>query len=93
MFAVDDPMNQWLADMFGVVMGTSHQEPMARSTPNEWNIDGNGGPWSYTTNAPAIRDFWTEGVKRAEPYETLYTLGMRGAGDSKLLSSSTRSLG
>jgi hypothetical protein len=83
MFAVDDPVNQFLADWFGVVMSTSHQEPMARSTPNEWNIVGNGGPWSYETNAAAIRDYWRDGVKRAAPYETLYTVGMRGAGDSK----------
>jgi hypothetical protein len=82
MFAVDDHINQPLADWYGVVMGTSHQEPMARSTPNEWNVFGNG-TWSYSTNAAAIRDYWTEGVKRAQPYETLYTIGMRGAGDSE----------
>ncbi|PBK61129.1 hypothetical protein ARMSODRAFT_674974 [Armillaria solidipes] len=37
-FAVDDSENQRLADVYGIVMGTSHEEPMARSTPVEWNL-------------------------------------------------------
>jgi hypothetical protein len=84
MFALDDPFNQFQADWFGVVMGTSHQEPMARSTPNEWSVAQPGKDWSYEKNGPAIRDFWRDGVKRAAPYETVYTLGMRGAGDIPL---------
>ncbi|KZS95513.1 hypothetical protein SISNIDRAFT_438997 [Sistotremastrum niveocremeum HHB9708] len=82
-FAVDDPQNQFLADYYGVVMGTSHEEPMARSTPNEWNEFGSG-PWDFTTNAANITAFWKEGVERAQPYETLYTVGMRGLGDLPL---------
>ncbi|KDQ08247.1 glycoside hydrolase family 115 protein [Botryobasidium botryosum FD-172 SS1] len=82
-FAMDDPQNQPLADLYGIVMGTSHQEPMARSTPNEWNIVGHGD-WNFTTNAANISNYWTDGVKRAKPYETMYTLGMRGSGDLPL---------
>lgn len=33
-FGVDDPENQRLADLYGIVMGTSHEEPMMRSIPS-----------------------------------------------------------
>lgn len=41
MFNVDDPRSQALADEYGIVMGTSHTEPMMRST-KEWSVFGNG---------------------------------------------------
>ena len=53
---------------------------MARASPPEWNIFGKG-PWNYTSNGDAIYDYWVDGVERAKTYETVYTLGMRGAGD------------
>lgn len=84
MFAVDDPANQPLADKYGIVMGTSHQEPMARSTPNEWNSAVPAlGDWNFTSNAANVTKFWVESVERAKSYETVYTIGMRGAGDCK----------
>ncbi|KAI0060097.1 hypothetical protein BV25DRAFT_981253 [Artomyces pyxidatus] len=82
-FNVDDPMNQFLADFYGVVMGTSHEEPMMRSIPVEWGLFGQG-PWDYETNSAFIYNFWVEGVQRAKPYESLYTVGMRGNGDLPL---------
>ncbi|KAJ8507506.1 hypothetical protein ONZ45_g10131 [Pleurotus djamor] len=82
-FCVDDPLNQPLADFFGVVMGTSHQEPMMRSSPNEFNIFGKG-PWDYNSNSDVIRQYFVEGAERAKPFESLITIGMRGAGDEPL---------
>ncbi|KAK0237300.1 hypothetical protein EDD85DRAFT_837135 [Armillaria nabsnona] len=82
-FAVDDPENQRLADVYGIAMGTSHEEPMTRSTPVEWDLFGSGD-WNYTSNSANIYQFWVDGVERAKPYETLYTVGMRGAGDLPL---------
>ncbi|GLB44507.1 putative glycosyl hydrolase family 115 [Lyophyllum shimeji] len=82
-FAVDDPQNQFLADMYGVVMGTSHQEPMMRSTPNEFTLYGKG-KWDYVGNTQNIKDFWMAGAERAKPFESVYTLGMRGFGDLPL---------
>ncbi|KAI0758924.1 hypothetical protein C8Q74DRAFT_1300824 [Fomes fomentarius] len=78
-FGNDDPQNQPLADWFGIVMGTSHEEPMMRSVPVEWNLFGDGA-WDYGTNKQNVYDFWKEGVERAKPYEGLYTIGMRGNG-------------
>ncbi|KAG6839009.1 hypothetical protein C0991_006604, partial [Blastosporella zonata] len=77
-FAVDDTENQYLANLYGIVMGTSHQEPMMRSTPNEWDLYGNG-TWDYTVNADNIKAYWLAGTQRAKPYESVYTVG-QGAG-------------
>ncbi|KAF5375395.1 hypothetical protein D9615_007918 [Tricholomella constricta] len=82
-FAIDDNQNQFLADMYGVVMGTSHQEPMMRSTPNEFSLYGKG-TWDYVGNTQNIKDYWLAGAQRAKPFESVYTLGMRGFGDLPL---------
>lgn len=79
-FGVDDPLNQFTADYYGIVMGTSHQEPMLRSSPVEWNQFGSG-QWNWDANQANLAKFWTDGVKRGAPYESIYTLGMRGTGD------------
>lgn len=81
-FADDDPQNMILADEYGIVMGTSHHEPMMRAD-KEWNRYGEG-PWEYSSNAKNLHDFWKQGVARNKPYESLYTLGMRGQADTPM---------
>ncbi len=81
-FAADDPVNASLADEYGIVMGTSHEEPMMRAE-KEWTR-GNYGPWDYTKNAKAIDDFWRTGMLRDKNYEQVVTLGMRGANDTPM---------
>ncbi|MDZ7374197.1 MAG: glycosyl hydrolase 115 family protein, partial [candidate division KSB1 bacterium] len=78
-FYVDDPENPRLADEYGVVIGTSHHEPMMRAHV-EWSWYGKG-PWDYQQNAPTLRLFWEEGIRRMGNYESIVTLGMRGDGD------------
>ncbi|KAL1652346.1 hypothetical protein SLS58_000473 [Diplodia intermedia] len=82
MFNVDDPRNQPLADEYGVVMGTSHTEPMMRAT-NEWSTFGKG-QWQWNTNNESIYPFFVEGVERAKPYEGVVTIGMRGSADTAM---------
>ncbi|KAK8251111.1 hypothetical protein HDK77DRAFT_406413 [Phyllosticta capitalensis] len=82
MFNVDDARNQPLADEYGIVMGTSHTEPMMRAT-NEWTTFGNGS-WQWNTNNASIYPFFVEGAERARPYEGIMTMGMRGSGDTAL---------
>ena len=60
-------------------MGTSHEEPLMRSLPPEWNIYGKGS-WDYSTNQKNVYDFWKVGAQRARKYEGVFTMGMRGAG-------------
>jgi hypothetical protein len=78
-FNEDDPLNPQVADEYGIVMGTSHHEPMLRAQ-QEWKRHGRG-PWNYTTNGAELRVFWTEGIRRNRAYESIITLGMRGDGD------------
>ncbi|KAI0758973.1 hypothetical protein C8Q74DRAFT_277496 [Fomes fomentarius] len=82
-FGVDDPQNQPLADWYGIVMGTTHEEPFMRSLPNEWTLFGKG-KWDYAGNQENVYTFWKEGIERAKPYENVITIGMRGNGDLPL---------
>ncbi|KAK7892333.1 hypothetical protein LTR67_007429 [Exophiala xenobiotica] len=79
MFDVDDPFNPATADEYGIVMGTSHTEPMMRAT-NEQSLFMNG-TWAWATNRANVTNFMRQGAERAKPYESLYTMGMRGLGD------------
>jgi Glycosyl hydrolase family 115/Gylcosyl hydrolase family 115 C-terminal domain len=81
-FNEDDPDNARLADVYGIVMSTSHHEPMLRAQ-QEWKRHGQG-PWDYTANGAELRDFWRQGVRRNKAYESLYTVGMRGDGDKPM---------
>ncbi len=81
-FFDDDPENGRLAQEMGIVIGTSHHEPMGRAH-DEWRRHGSG-PWNYQTNAPVLRDFWKSGMERMEAYETLVTVGLRGDGDEPM---------
>jgi hypothetical protein len=78
-FNSDDPENPRLADEMGIVMSTSHHEPMMRAHA-EWRPFG-GGAWNYETNAEQLRRFWTDGIRRAKDFESIVTLAMRGDGD------------
>jgi hypothetical protein len=80
-FATNDPLSPALADEYGVVMGTSHHEPMTRAQ-QEWTVNhSNAADWDYTTNSTALKDFWRGGIKRMGTRENLVTVGMRGDGD------------
>lgn len=78
-FNDDDELNPKLADEYGIVMGTSHHEPMLRAQ-QEWERYGKGA-WDYATNGGVLRQFWSEGIKRNRNCESIVTLGMRGDGD------------
>jgi len=85
-FAEDDIKNHETATKYGIIMGTSHEAPMMRGI-EEWNRNPKGtGEWRYSTNAPAIRDYWRYGIQRMvnEGFEGIVTLGMRGPGDISL---------
>jgi hypothetical protein len=81
-FNDDDKRNPELADTYGIVMGTSHHEPMDRAQ-QEWKRYGKGA-WNYQTNAPVLQEFWRQGIKNMGTKETLVTMGMRGDGDEPM---------
>ena len=83
-FYADDPENGKLADRMGIMMGTSHHEPMARNHQeyarhrNEW------GAWNYQTNQTKLDQFFREGIERMKGTEDIVTIGMRGDGDEAM---------
>ena len=81
-FYADDSQNAILADEYGIVMGTSHHEPLTRAH-GEWNKSING-EWDFNKNNQSLKNFWTEGIKRMGDKETLVTIGMRGDGDEPM---------
>ena len=89
-FNEDDPENPRLADEYGIVMGTSHHEPMLRAQ-QEWKRHGTG-EWDYSTNAAVLNDFWRKGIERNKNYESTITLGMRGDGDKPMTEGSNIAL-
>ncbi|KAL7649104.1 hypothetical protein ACMYSQ_012449 [Aspergillus niger] len=83
-FFADDARNQVMANAYGIVLSTSHHEPMQRST-TEWRARGDA-EWAWLPSRDKITKFFEEGAGRAEPYESFITLGMRGEGDEKMKS-------
>ncbi|MCB0628145.1 MAG: glycosyl hydrolase 115 family protein [Saprospiraceae bacterium] len=81
-FATDDPENARLADEYGIVISTTHHEPMMRYH-EEWSRY-KGGDWNYETNKEKLTEFWKEGIKRMGDRESVVTLGMRGDGDEAM---------
>lgn len=91
----DSLENARLADKYGVVMGTSHHEPMHRAG-NEWGqvykdyltpedaALGSGTTWNYFKYSYALDEFWKDGFERSKDFETVTTIGMRGEADSSL---------
>ncbi len=87
--------NAVLADRYGIVVGMSHHEPMARSGP-EWGMFKNKyyqsaevlgndkGVWNFLLNPTNISNFWSDAIARNGSFDNLLTIGMRGENDSAL---------
>ena len=78
-FFDDDKENGVLANKMGIVMGTSHHEPMDLAQ-RDWKRRGEGA-WNFQTNKEGMLKFWKSGIERSKNWETLITVGMRGDGD------------
>ena len=89
-FNEDDPDNARLADEYGIVMGTSHQEPMLRAQ-KEWDrrYQKKLGSWNYYKNPDVLQDFWRAGIRRNKSFESILTIGLRGANDTPMIPGGT----
>jgi hypothetical protein len=81
-FFDDDKLNGVRAEEYGVVIGTSHHEPMMRAH-KEWDRYGKGA-WDYGKNESVLKDFWRGGLRASKGTEKVVTLGMRGDGDEPM---------
>lgn len=84
-FNEDDPENPRIADEYGIVMGNSHQEPMLRAQ-KEWDrrYQRKLGSWNYAKSPDILESFWRDGIRRNSKYESIITIGLRGANDTPM---------
>ncbi len=83
-FYADDPENEKTANEMGIVMGTSHHEPMARNHQEYARNRGKWGAWNYRKNKDNLQQFFREGIERMKGTEQIVTIGMRGDGDEAM---------
>lgn len=76
------PENKVIADEYGIMITTSHCEPLLFNNLSsyEWRGDRDG-EWDYGTNRETIYRKLDARVKEASPYENIYTMGLRGLHD------------
>lgn len=80
--------NLEMAGRYGITIGTSHCEPLQRSTPVEWPIAGKGD-YDYVNNSENVFKFWEERVKNVAGSKNYFTIGMRGVHDGKMQGAKT----
>lgn len=83
-FYADDPENSKTMSDMGIIMGTSHHEPMARNHQEWARHRKEYGAWNYNTNQKVIDRFFAEGIDRMKGTEDVVTIGMRGDGDEAM---------
>ena len=83
-FYADDPENLKTADAMGVIIGTSHHEPMARNHQEYARHRKEWGAWNYQKNKENLDRFFREGIERMKGTDDIVTIGMRGDGDEAM---------
>ena len=92
-FAEDDPDNPRLADEYGIVMGSSHQEPMLRAQKEwDWHLKREHGNWNYAAHPDVLARFWREGVRARRHFESIFTIGLRGENDTEMVHGETENI-
>lgn len=76
------------ADSCGIVIGTSHCEPLMRNNVGEWD-ENERGRYNYITNKNSVTNYWVERLKEVDGKENIYTIGMRGVHDGEMEGVST----
>lgn len=64
-FNEDDPLNPQVADDYGIVMGTSHHEPMMRSHREYLKRKKEIGPWDYSGNKENVDRFAVADLRKS----------------------------
>ena len=81
--------NHAVADSCGILIGTSHCEPLLRNNVAEWDVKQRGA-YNYITNGESVRNYWTERLKEVAGTEAFFTIGMRGIHDGSMEGVKTR---
>lgn len=83
------PGNKAMADSCGILIGTSHCEPLLRNNVAEWDHAVRGS-YNYITNREQVKQYWIERLKEVKGSEDLFTIGMRGIHDGSMEGVKTR---
>jgi hypothetical protein len=75
------PANKFVADEYGIVMGSSHCEQMLRDNVDEWDTN-QFGEYNFVTNPDGVLKYWEQRVRENGKFDGIWTLGMRGIHDS-----------
>ncbi len=75
--------NKEMADSFGILVGSSHCEPLLRNNVAEWDVKERGA-YNYITNRHQVQRYWAERLQAVRGSEALLTLGMRGIHDGSM---------
>jgi len=79
------PESQVMADKWGIMITTSHCEPLLfnNAAPSEWDKKRDG-EWNYETNKQTILSKLDNRIKETAQYDNIYTMGMRGLHDEAM---------
>lgn len=79
------PTAKAIADSCGIVVGSSHCEPLLRNNVGEWDTKKRGA-FNYITNRNAVQDYWIERLKEVKGSAggNMFTIGMRGIHDGSM---------
>lgn len=80
--------NEATARKYGIVVGTSHAEPMMRNNVGEWHTR-TMGDFNYVTNRDSVYNYWKRRVEQVAGDDNIYTIGMRGIHDSRMQGAAT----
>lgn len=75
--------NREMADSCGIVIGSSHCEPILRCNTGEWDKKTRGN-YNYITNRDNVVEYWKERLVEMKGQEGLFTIGMRGIHDGAM---------
>ncbi|MCF0203491.1 MAG: glycosyl hydrolase 115 family protein, partial [Bacteroidaceae bacterium] len=79
------PESKLVADTFGIVITTSHCEPLLLNNASKFDWDQKkDGDWDYGKNPQGILKRWKNRLGEAAQFENLYTMAMRGLHDAGL---------
>ena len=79
------PENQVVADKWGIMITTSHCEPLLfnNAAPSEWTKERDG-EWNYETNSETILKKLDDRIRETAEYDNIYTMGLRGLHDEAM---------
>lgn len=79
------PGSQQMADKWGIMITTSHCEPLLfnNAALSEWD-KARDGEWNYETNSETILKKLDDRIRETAQYDNIYTMGMRGLHDEAM---------